>query len=327
MSKHTESFLPDEFDTTRRDAEAETHAGIFGNPKHESNINSPATNANMTTHQARTKSERTREKVGAPPIIRRTFAGKLRYWWSLFVAASMLLVIAPPVLLVSALAGRREWMYPSARFGAKNWLRWSGVKVRVRGFEDLDPHGTYIFISNHRSYLDTAALFYYAGRGRRLGILAKKELLKVPILGYGMAYVNIMAIDRSNRERAFETVRAATEKIKSGVSFGIFAEGTRAGVGELLPFKKGAFFMAIEAGVPVVPVAMRNTDVLMGKRTGVLNYGTMETVFMPPVPTENLTADDVPMLIEKVRNEIKKALETPMSDVKRVPSSKFQVPS
>src|SRR5205085_9494193 len=105
-------------------------------------------------------------------------------------------------------------------WGARLWLRLSGASVRVSGLERLDPNQTYIFAANHRSYLDTATLFCYVGR--RIGLLAKKELLKVPILGYGMGYVNVLAIDRSNRERAFATVRAATERIRKGTSFGVF---------------------------------------------------------------------------------------------------------
>ena len=220
----------------------------------------------------------------------------------------LLLVIGPPAILISYLAGRRHWLYPSALFGARNWLRWSGVRVRVHGCEHLDPKQTYIFISNHRSFLDTAALFYHTGR--RIGLLAKKELLKVPILGYGMGYVNIMAIDRSNRERAFETVRAATECIRSGVSFGVFAEGTRARPGQLLSFKKGAFYMAVETKTPVVPVAMKNTDWLMGKGTGVARPGTIEMVILPPIETAGLSTDeDVARLTQETRARIAEELE------------------
>src|SRR5436190_16322765 len=107
------------------------------------------------------------------------------------------------------------------------------MNARVRGLELLDQNQTYVFISNHRSYLDTATLFAFVGR--RIGVIAKKELLKVPILGYGMGYVNVMAIDRSNRDRALKTMDAATDRLRSGVSFGVFAEGTRAKPHELLP--------------------------------------------------------------------------------------------
>jgi 1-acyl-sn-glycerol-3-phosphate acyltransferase len=234
-------------------------------------------------------------------------SGRLLYWWSLVVAAILLLIFGPPALTISWLAGRREWVYPWALWGARQWLRLSGMKVRVRGRELLDPRATYVFISNHRSYLDTATLFGHLGR--RIGILAKKELLKVPILGYGMGYVNIMAIDRSNRARAIETVQAATARIRSGVSFGVFAEGTRARPGHLLPFKKGAFYMAIEAGVPIVPVAMKNTDLLMGKGTGEAKAGTIEMVLLPPIETAGLSTDeDVKRLIDDAHTRIAEEL-------------------
>ena len=182
------------------------------------------------------------------------------------------------------------------------------MKVSVRGLDLLDPEQTYIFIANHRSYLDTATLFAFLGR--RIGLLAKKELLKVPILGYGMGYVNVMAIDRSNRENARETVQAATARIRSGISFGVFAEGTRAMPGQMLPFKKGAFYMAVEAGVPIVPVAIKNTDLLMGKGTGQAKSGTIEMVVLPPISTAGLSSDaDVKRLVEQTHSVVAGELE------------------
>ena len=245
---------------------------------------------------------------GATPA-EATLAGRLHHWWILFVAAMLLLIFGPPVLLVAWLAGRREWVYPTALWGGRQWLRLSGMRVRVRGLEQLDPRRTYIFTANHRSYLDTATLFCHLQR--RIGLFAKKELLKVPILGFGMGFVNIMAIDRSNRERALETVRVATERIRSGVSFGVFAEGTRARPGQLLPFKKGAFYMAVETGVSVVPVAIKNTDDLMGKGTGVARAGTIEMVILPPIETDGLSTDeDVRRLSVDVRERVAEELRT-----------------
>jgi 1-acyl-sn-glycerol-3-phosphate acyltransferase len=228
---------------------------------------------------------------------------RLHYWWSLFVAAALLLVFAPPVLLVAWLTGNHELVYPWAFFGARNWLRLSGMTVQVSGSEHIDLNQTYVFISNHRSYLDTATLFAYAGP--RLGVLAKKELLKVPILGYGMGYVNVMAIDRTNSERARQTTEAATARIRSGRSFGVFAEGTRSRPGDFLPFKKGAFYMAAQARVPIVPVAIKNTDYLMGKGTGEARSGTIEMVILPPVSTTGVASDDeVKQLVQRVHTMI-----------------------
>jgi len=216
------------------------------------------------------------------------------------VAAALLLIFAPPVLAVAWLTRNHEIVYPWALFGARNWLRLSGVNVQVSGEERLEPDQTYVFISNHRSYLDTATLFVYTGR--RLGLLAKKELLNIPILGVGMGFVNIMAIDRSNSERARATVEAATARIRSGRSFGVFAEGTRARPGEFLPFKKGAFYMAAQAGVPIVPVVIKNTDYLMGKGTGEARAGTIELIMLPPISTTGCSTDEsIRELVDRVQ--------------------------
>src|SRR5215510_10438344 len=233
----------------------------------------------------------------------RSFMRRLHYWWSLFVAGALLGLLGPPILLFSWLVNKHELVYPWALFGARQWLRLSGVRVEVRGLELLDPKQTYVFVSNHRSYLDTAAMFIYTGR--RIGLLAKKELLKVPVLGVGMGFVNVMAIDRSNRELAIRTTEAAAKRIQSGVSFAVFVEGTRARPGELLPFKKGAFYMAKQAEVPVVPVAIKGSDVLMGKGTGEARSGTLEMVIMKPVETNLVsTDDDMNDLIDGVRKSI-----------------------
>jgi 1-acyl-sn-glycerol-3-phosphate acyltransferase len=228
---------------------------------------------------------------------------RLHYWWSLFVAGALLAICGPPILLIAWLVNKHDLVYPWAFFGARNWLRLSGVRVRVKGLELLDPKQTYVFVANHRSYLDTAAIFVY--NGRRIGLLAKKELLKVPVLGVGMGFVNVMAIDRTNRESAIRTTEAAAQRIKSGVSFAVFVEGTRAMPGELLPFKKGAFYMARQAGVPVVPVVIKNSDVLMGKRTGEARPGTIEMVFMRPIETVNRTTDEaIDQLIAEARQAV-----------------------
>jgi 1-acyl-sn-glycerol-3-phosphate acyltransferase len=241
-------------------------------------------------------------------IRRRGLIGRLHYWWSLFVAGALLTILAPAILVFSWLINKHDLVYPWALFGARQWLRLSGVRVKVRGLELLDPKQPYVFVSNHRSYLDTAALFAFTGR--RIGILAKKELLKVPILGVGMGFVNVMAIDRTNRESAIRTTEAAARRIKSGVTFGVFVEGTRALPGELLPFKKGAFYMARQAGVPVVPIAIKNSDVLMGKGTGESRPGTIEMVLMAPIDTVNCTSDeDIDQLIAEAREMIANELE------------------
>jgi len=217
--------------------------------------------------------------------------GKLCYWWCWFSAAVLLLVLGVPSLTFLWLIDRRVWLYPVALLGAKTWLRTCGADIKVIGSENLAEGEQYVFISNHRSYLDTATLF--AHTGRRVGIVAKKELLKVPVMGQGMGFVNVIAIDRSDPERARQSMEKARKVMEDGYSFGVFAEGTRAMPGELLPFKKGAFHLALQTNSRIIPVAIQNTDRMMGKRSGVLFPGTINITLLPPVETEGRDVMDI----------------------------------
>jgi 1-acyl-sn-glycerol-3-phosphate acyltransferase len=234
--------------------------------------------------------------------------GKLRYWWCWFVAGALLLILGVPSLIFLAVINRRMWLYPVANFGARTWLKACGARVAVKGGENLEEGKSYVFISNHRSYLDTATLFFFAGT--RMGLVAKRELLKVPVLGQGMNFVNIIAIDRSNAERALRSMNKAREVMRQGYSFGVFVEGTRAMPGELLPFKKGAFHLALQTDAPIIPVAIKNTDWMMGKKTGVLFPGTIEMVLLPPIETRGSKAEEDLMKLlaetrEAIANELK----------------------
>jgi 1-acyl-sn-glycerol-3-phosphate acyltransferase len=234
-------------------------------------------------------------------------AGKLRYWWSWIFPTVMFLLVAPPVMLVASIVGRKHWLYPLCHWGAVNWIKWCGVKMKVSGQENLRDDQHYVFVANHRSYLDTATMFAYTGR--RMGFVAKKELAQVPVVGTLMPYVNILKIDRSNSAKALQTMNDIREVFEKGISIGIFAEGTRAYPNELLPFKKGAFHLAIQAQAPIVPVAIKNTDWLMGKKTGLAYPGTIEVVLLPPIETKGLTVEkDLDELLRKVRGVIAEAL-------------------
>lgn len=234
------------------------------------------------------------------------FIGKLRYWWCWFAAAMLLLIVGAPSLLFLWAINRKLWLYPIANWGAEMWLKACGARVEVKGLENLEADKSYVFISNHRSYLDTAAIFRYAGKN--IGLVAKKELLKVPVMGQGMGFVNVIAIDRTNPERALQSMKKAREVMENGYSFGVFVEGTRAMPGELLPFKKGAFHLALQTEAPIIPVAFKNTDWMMGKKTGVLFPGTIELVLLSPIETKNRSEKDLPELLKKTREAIAREL-------------------
>ena len=233
--------------------------------------------------------------------------GRLLFGWSWFIAGALLLLFTPPALIIGILFKRQDWIYWWANWGARSWLRLSGVKVNVTGREHLDQRQTYVFVANHQSYLDAAPLFAFTGR--RMGMVAKKELLDAPMLGFGMGYVNVIAIDRSNRDRAVETLKIVNERLRAGISFGVCPEGTRANPGEMLPFKKGAFHLAVQTGVPIVPIALKNADALMGRGLAEAWPGTIDMVMMPPVETSWVKDDkDLDALVQQVQGMIMKEM-------------------
>ena len=228
--------------------------------------------------------------------------GKLRYYCCWIAAGGLLLVVGAPAVAFLWIIRKRSWLYPVALWGARAWLAACGARVLVFGTENLDPDKQYVFISNHRSYLDTATLFRYTGK--RMGLVAKKEVLKAPVLGQGMSFVNVIAIDRTNPESARRSMEKARQVMEAGYSFGVFAEGTRGMPGELLPFKKGAFHLALQTGADIVPVAIRNTDAMMGKRTGVAYPGVIEMILLPPLSTKDADVNDVMQLLTESRAAI-----------------------
>ena len=233
--------------------------------------------------------------------------GKLRYWWSWVVVSVIILFIATPIMIFYRFRRKRDGFFEWCDWGSRIWLKACGVKVDVTGRENLEDGRQYVFVSNHRSYLDTATLYAFAGR--RVGLVAKKELLKVPIFGYGMAIANVIAIDRTNRTKARESMERARRIMEDGYSFGVFAEGTRGMPGELLPFKKGAIHLALQTRAPIIPVVFTNTDELMGKRTGVAYPGTIKMVLLPAIETDGKNADqDLMDILNESRSAVAEVL-------------------
>jgi 1-acyl-sn-glycerol-3-phosphate acyltransferase len=140
---------------------------------------------------------------------------------------------------------------------ASNIVRHLGVELEVRGRENLRPGETYLVMSNHQSLYDIPILFVVIGSNIRM--IAKKELFHVPIFGKALAEGGFIAIDRKNRAKAFRSLQRAGNVLASGTHVWIAPEGTRSPNGKLGPFKKGAFYLALEAGLPILPVTLDGT--------------------------------------------------------------------
>jgi 1-acyl-sn-glycerol-3-phosphate acyltransferase len=138
------------------------------------------------------------------------------------------------------------------------------IAVSVRGRENVEPGQTYLVMSNHASFYDVALVYYVLGGSIRM--VGKRELFELPLFGRAIRAAGFIPVDRQNRKQAIASLDEAKESLAAGVPIWIAPEGTRSVTGELLPFKKGGFFLALEAGIPVLPVSLRGTrDVLRAK--------------------------------------------------------------
>jgi 1-acyl-sn-glycerol-3-phosphate acyltransferase len=163
-----------------------------------------------------------------------------------------------------------------------------------------------VFCSNHESNVDPPVLFKVLHP--QLHILYKAELHKFPVMGTIFDIGGFVPVDRSNRERSIGSIRRGAESIRSGNSFLIFPEGTRSRGGELLPFKKGGFIMAIESQAPIVPVAIHGGRAAMRKGSPWVTPVHVEVRIGAPIPTAGLTLDDRDTLIARVRSAIEAML-------------------
>lgn len=182
----------------------------------------------------------------------------------------------------------------------------AGIRVRVRGLENIPPADSLVFMANHQSNFDIPLLLTHIPRP--FGFLAKIELFRIPLFNWGMYRMNCIPIDRANRQAAVESLKQAAAKMHAGQSVMVFPEGTRSPDGALLPFKKGGFQLALQAGVPIVPVAINGTFNVMNKKTHRIKAGAVELQVFPPIDPTPLTEAEIPTLMETVRSQIASAL-------------------
>lgn len=176
----------------------------------------------------------------------------------------------------------------------------SGVDVRVDGEENLWSHRPAVFIFNHRNNFD-ALIMGKLLRTNFTGV-AKKELERHPIMGPAGRLMKVAFIDRGDAKKAVESMKPIMELAKEGISIVIAPEGTRAKTRELLPFKKGAFRIAMTAGIPIVPVIIRNADDIGSRDAFFMRSGTVEVTVLPAISVADWSLDDLEERIDAVRD-------------------------
>jgi 1-acyl-sn-glycerol-3-phosphate acyltransferase len=173
------------------------------------------------------------------------------------------------------------------------------LPVTVAGLERLEPERPYVFASNHGSFADTWVLPAYLPGSLRF--IAKRELYSIPLFGRALRATGQIAVDRRDLDAATQSYENAAQMVRGGRSVIVFVEGTRSRDGSLLEFKKGAFVLAIGAGVPLVPVYLRGTQCVLPRGSLWVRLHPVELVVGTPIPTNGLTYDDRDALSARAR--------------------------
>ncbi len=190
-----------------------------------------------------------------------------------------------------------------ARAWAKFLLLASGVQVTVEGLENIDPNGSYIFMSNHTSYIDTPVVL--ANISAQFRFLAKRGLFQIPFLGTHLSRAGHIPVPREDPRAAVKTLQLAGDTVqKKRISLLVFPEGGRSHDGVLTPFKEGGAYIAIRAGVPVVPLVLIGGTKILPYGAGIVKSGSVTMRILPPIETSGLSLKDRSKLTEQVRNLI-----------------------
>src|SRR5580693_4831201 len=234
------------------------------------------------------------------------------FWSLVFVDPLIILstIICGVISLVaSPFDPTGEFMMKIARVWARSLLRIAGVKVKVEGLEKLTPGASYVFASNHLSYMDTPVILTHIPADFRF--MAKSGLFKIPLLGTHLGQAGHIPVPREDPRAAVKTMTLAASIIKSrNISVLIFPEGGRSHDGILKPFKDGASYIAIKAGVPVVPLAISGTREVLAMHSATFHRGQVTLRIGEPISSEGLTLHDRKSVTETVRGCVSENIAT-----------------
>jgi 1-acyl-sn-glycerol-3-phosphate acyltransferase len=223
------------------------------------------------------------------------------------VGALVAALVGFPALYIT---GRIDLLWNLSLWAARAGCLVSGIRIRAVGREQLEPGRAYLFMSNHCSNLDPPVIVPLLGR--RISIIAKQELFRIPLFGHAMYKAGFVSVNRADRRSAVESVGGAVQVLQSGLGMMVFPEGTRSRDGRLLPFKKGPFYLAKDAGVPVVPITVVGTHAAWPKGSIKLRAREIVVHFHRPIDPHQFESREE--LTDAVRAAIHSAMPAPYRD-------------
>ena len=231
---------------------------------------------------------------------------RLFFVWAMIWAAIVTVVVATGTVITMYLSSRPGAFRICSRIWGTGIMTGMGIFVRSTGTERVPKSGSYVFAINHQVALDIPAVGSVIPVP--FGWVAKAELERVPFLGPAIRSSPSVFIDRSHPKKSVESMRRAGEKIRDGVSVAIFPEGSRSHSGDIGAFKRGAFLLAIEAQVPVIPVTIINAHEVFNEKKRIARPGVIRVEFGDPIDISGWDRKDIPRLVELVRGEMERVL-------------------